>query len=228
MARKKYLLCIPIVAKDTRGALKKISEAKEHTDIFELRLDLMDSFDLHDIIQAAERPVIVTYRSVKEGGQGTHDPLTIVSYLKSAADANAACIDVELSMPAKLRNEIIKNRKNSRIIISTHIMEYTPPEGDLLFLLDESIRVGGDIVKIVTMARSIEDNLRMLELVSEAGEMGADIIAFCMGPLGRMSRVFSPLMGGYLTFASLEEGEESAAGQILVQEMKRLLEYFKI
>ncbi len=221
------MLCIPIVAKDARSALKKISEAKEQADILELRLDLMDSFDLHEMISNAERPVIVTYRSKKEGGKGRHDPLTIATYLKSAADANAAYIDVELSMPAELRNEIIKNRKKSRVIISTHIMDYTPPDGELLFLLDESIRAGGDIVKIVTMARSIKDNLRMLELVSEAGEMGTDIIAFCMGPLGRMSRVFSPLLGGYLTFASLEEGEESAYGQIPVKEMKKLLKFFK-
>jgi 3-dehydroquinate dehydratase type I len=222
------LLCVPIIAHDTGSALKKISEAKAYADVLELRLDLMDSFDLHETISAAERPVIVTYRSVKEGGRGSNDSLTIVSYLKSAADENAAYIDVELSMPFELRDEIIKNRKKSRIILSTHMMEYTPPEGDLLFLLDESIRVGGDIVKIVTMARSIEDNLRVLELISEAKKRKIDLIAFCMGPLGRMSRVFSPLMGGYLTFASLEEGEESAAGQIPVQEMKRLLEFFKI
>jgi 3-dehydroquinate dehydratase type I len=222
------LLCIPIVAKDTRSAIKKISEAKEHADMLELRLDLMDSFDLHEIIQTAERPVIVTYRSVKEGGQGCHDPLTIVSYLKSAADANAAYIDVELSMPAEQRNEILNNRKKSRIIISTHMMEYTPSKDDLMSLFDESVRAGGDIVKIVIMANSIEDNLRMLELVSEAKKRKIKIIAFCMGPLGRMSRVFSHLMGGYLTFTSLEEGEESASGQIPVKEMRKLLEYFAV
>jgi 3-dehydroquinate dehydratase type I len=222
------LLCIPIVAKDTGSALKKISEAKEHADVLELRLDLMDSFDLHEMISMAERPVIITYRSEKEGGQGRHDPLTIVSYLKSAVDANAAYIDVELSMPLELRNEIIKNRKNSRIIISTHMMEYTPLKNDLMSLFNESIRAGGDIVKIVTMANSMDDNLRILELVSEARKRKIDIIAFCMGPLGRMSRVFSLLMGAYLTFTSLDSGEESAPGQIPVQEMKRLLEYFAV
>jgi len=34
------------------------------------------------------------------------------------------------------------------------------------------------------------------------------------------------LMGSYLTFVSLEGGQESAAGQITVIEMKRMLEYF--
>jgi 3-dehydroquinate dehydratase I len=222
------LLCIPIIAKNTGIALKKISEAKAHADVLELRLDLMDSFDLHEMIISAEIPIIITYRSKKEGGKGQHDPLTVVSYLKSAADENAAYIDVELSMRATLRDEIIKNRKNSRIIISTHMMEYTPSKDDLMSLFDESVRAGGDIVKIVTMAKNIEDNLKMLELVSEAKKRNTDIIAFCMGPLGRMSRVFSILIGGYLTFTSLGEGEESASGQIPVKEMKKLLKYFAV
>jgi 3-dehydroquinate dehydratase type I len=222
------LLCIPIIAYDTKSALKKIAEAKEHADVLELRLDLMDSFDLHQMISSAEKPVIVTYRSNKEGGQGNADPSMVAEYLINAARENATYIDVELSMPDRLRNKIINNRRGSRVIVSTHLAEHTPTKDDLLVLLEESIRAGGDIVKIVTMANSLEDNLRMLELVSEAKKRKIDIIAFCMGPLGRMSRVFSLLMGGYLTFTSLETGEESAPGQIPVQEMKRLLEFFKI
>lgn len=222
------MLCIPIIAHDTKKALKKIAEAKTHADILELRLDLMDSFDLHEMISSAEKPVIVTYRLKKEGGQGNADPSMVAEYLINAAHENAAYIDVELTMPVMMRNSIIEKKKNSRVIISTHIMDYTPPMDDLQALLEESIRTGGDIVKIVTMANSMEDNLRMLDLVSEAKKRKIDLIAFCMGQLGRMSRVFSPLMGGYLTFASLEEGEESAAGQIPVKEMKRLLEYFEV
>ena len=169
------MLCIPIVAKDTRSAIKKISEAKEHADLLELRLDLMDSFDLHEMISMAERPVIVTYRSEKEGGQGNADHSKVAEYLINAAHENAAYIDVELSIPLELRNEIIKNRKNSRIIISTHMMEYTPSKDDLMSLFDESIRAGSDIVKIVTMANSMDDNLRILELVSEARKRKIDI-----------------------------------------------------
>lgn len=222
------MICIPIIAHDTGSALNKIPEARAHADVLELRLDLMDSFDLHEMISAAERPVIVTYRSTKEGGRGVNDPSKVAEYLIYAAHENAAYIDVELTMPVMLRKKITDNRRNSRIIISTHIMDHTPQKDGLRALLDESVRAGGDIVKIVTMANSMEDNLRMLELVSETKKRNIDIISFCMGPLGRMSRVFSPLMGGYLTFTSLEEGEESAAGQIPVQEMKRLLEFFAV
>lgn len=45
-----------------------------------------------------------------------------------------------------------------------------------------------------------------------------------MGPAGRISRIAGPLFGGYLTFASLEEGQESADGQIPVLETRKILE----
>ena len=220
------MLCIPIIAQDTEGAVNKISEAEKHADICELRLDLMESFQLDQIIKAANKPVIVTCRSEKEGGKGVADPSVVADLLFAAAHENADYIDVELSMPDELREKIIQNKGNSQIIISTHIMDNTPSNDELDILLENSIRANGDIVKIVTMANSHDDNLRMLDLVSRAHARGIKIIAFCMGAAGRMSRVFSLLMGGYLAFTSLETGEESAPGQIPVNEMKYLLDYF--
>jgi 3-dehydroquinate dehydratase len=35
-------------------------------------------------------------------------------------------------------------------------------------------------------------------------------------------------MGAYLTFASMDMGQESAAGQIPIQEMKKILKHFNI
>lgn len=222
------LLCIPIIAQDIEGAIAKISEAEKHADILELRLDLMSSFHLEQLIDAANKPVIVTYRSEKEGGQGNLDPSIVADHLMTAVQKKAEYIDIELNMPTELRDKIIQNKGASRIIISTHIMDGTPSDDKLNILLENSIRANADIVKIVTMANRPYDNLRMLDLVSKAHTRGIKIIAFCMGSLGRMSRIFSLLMGGYLTFASLKGGEESAPGQIPVNEMKKLLEYFAV
>jgi 3-dehydroquinate dehydratase len=53
--------------------------------------------------------------------------------------------------------------------------------------------------------------------------LGIQIITLCMGPMGRISRIAAPLLGGYLTFASLAEGEESADGQMPLIEMKKVI-----
>ena len=220
------MFCIPIIAKNTEDALKKIAEATPLADILELRLDMMDSFEIGPIVQSSVKPVLVTYRSTKEGGQGKADPDIVADYLISAIREEADLIDVELNMPRDLRERIFDAKGKTGIIVSTHINNGTPPRGDLNKVFKESIEAGGDIIKIVTMARRWDDNLRVLELIPEARDRGLEIIAFCMGPLGRMSRIFSLLMGAYMTFAFMAAGQESAEGQIPIAEMKELLRFF--
>ena len=218
------MFCIPIIARNTEKAIEKISEAEKYADICEIRLDLMESYRLDRILKSAEKPVIVTCRSQKEGGKSKADPPDVSDRLIMAAEEGADYIDVELSLPDKWRQKVIQNSRDSRIIISSHITENTPSMSDLKSLLNDSIAAGGNIVKIVSMAKKWEDNLRMLKLVNKAKEKDINIISFCMGSLGRISRVCSLIMGGYLTFASLDSGQESAPGQMTVYEMKKTIE----
>jgi 3-dehydroquinate dehydratase type I len=224
----KMLLCVPIIAKDTNEALERIAEAETQADIMELRLDLMASVDLRTIIRSALKPIIVTYRSEEEGGMGKADSSVVVDYMTTAVEEGAEYIDVELRMPNASRERILKNRGNTRAIISTHINDNTPSKKDLERIYRESKETGADVIKIVTMATRWDDNFRLLETVKMAREEDVRIIAFCMGAMGRISRIFSVLMGGFLTFTSLRTGQESAPGQIPIDEMKMMLEYFSV
>jgi 3-dehydroquinate dehydratase type I len=218
------MLCIPIIARNTEEAIEKISKAEKYADICEIRLDLMDAYRLDSIVKSAEKPVIVTCRSEKEGGKSKADPSDVSDRLIMAAEEGADYIDVELSLPDIWKQKVIQNSMDSRIIISSHIIENTPSMSDLESLLNDSIVPGSDIVKIIATAKKWEDNLRMLELVNKAREQDTNIISFCMGSLGRISRVCSLIMGGYLTFVSLDSGQESAPGQMTVHEMKKAIE----
>jgi 3-dehydroquinate dehydratase type I len=127
-------------------------------------------------------------------------------------------------MPLEFRQSLFEKAGGSRLIVSTHLLDGTPTQGGLESLLRRLAATGASTVKIVTRARSLEDNLRVLTLIPMAQRLEVSIIAFCMGSMGRLSRIASPLLGGYLTFASLEKGEESADGQIPVIEMKKILD----
>jgi 3-dehydroquinate dehydratase len=41
-----------------------------------------------------------------------------------------------------------------------------------------------------------------------------------LGEQGKLSRLLSPLFGGFFTFASLEEGSETAMGQMTINQMR--------
>jgi 3-dehydroquinate dehydratase type I len=220
------MFCISIIAKNTEDALKKMGRAEPLADILEIRLDLMDSFELGPIIRSSVKPILVTYRSDEEGGMGKAAPDIAAGYLISAVQEGADMIDVEMTMSRDRRKRIFDARGGTKIIVSTHIKEGTPSRDELKRIFDDSVAAGGDIIKIVTMARRWDDNLRVLELIPEARDMGVEIIAFCTGPLGRMSRLFSLLMGAHMIFTSIEKGQESADGQIPIMEMKELLRFF--
>ncbi|HUT84151.1 MAG TPA: type I 3-dehydroquinate dehydratase [Thermodesulfobacteriota bacterium] len=217
------MICIPIIAKNSDEALEKMARANTLADVLEIRLDMMDAFDLHEIIRVACKPVLVTYRSQDQGGKGSADPETHADHILTAIQEGADLVDVELSLPPKWQERIFDARGRSGIVISTHINHGTPSQQDLEKIFRECTATRADIVKIVTRAEAWADNLRVLELIPKAHGMGIKIIAFCMGSMGRISRVFSHLMGGYLTFASLEQGEESADGQMTVMETKKIL-----
>ena len=218
------MICIPIMAKDTDGALKKMAKANTLADIIEIRLDVMEEFDLKELMKSATNPILVTYRSKREGGEGSADYETRVHYLLDAMEEGADYVDVEFSIPLEWRQRVFQMKGPCGLVVSCHLLNGTPHREKLERMMKNMAAAGADIVKIVTWARVWEDNFRVLELIPKAQAMGIGIIAFCMGPLGRISRIACPLMGGYMTFASLEKGQESASGQISAPDMKQILE----
>jgi 3-dehydroquinate dehydratase type I len=75
---------------------------------------------------------------------------------------------------------------------------------------------------VITTAQSFEDNLTTLKLITEFPK--TRMVSFAMGPLGLVSRVLCPLVGGDFIYASIEEGRESAPGQITVRQLSKLYE----
>ena len=131
-------------------------------------------------------------------------------------------IDIDMGksrMASKIKN------KGTKCIISYHNYMSTPPLNELKQVCRKQIELGADICKIVTMAEKAEDNLVLLELVKEFKKN--KIVGFCMGPLGIVSRILSPLAGGAFTYASAKSGKESAPGQIPAEKLRKIYELVK-
>ena len=144
--------------------------------------------------------------------------------LKEAVELGADYVDIEVrteeALIEELSTKIGNHHGRTKWIISHHDFSGTPSERALRRKLDECNGTGADIVKIVTYANTVEDNLRVLGLIPHALRKGGEIIAFCMGELGRISRIMAPLLGSSFSYASLERGAESAPGQLTIEEIK--------
>ena len=208
------MICIPIVAKDTDSALADIKKADKIADIIELRIDYISGLNLKRLMGASKSPVIVACRRKKDNGNFNGSEKERLSLLKGAIKLKADYVDIEIDADYK---EIIKNKKNSKIIISYHNFNETPENIDRIY--DKLKSANADIIKIATTANKLSDNLKIIDIIKRSKK---PIIGLCMGPLGEISRILCPLYGSFLTYASLEKGKESAPGQITAETLKNV------
>lgn len=218
------MICIPVVAKTNERALERMAAALPVADLVELRIDHIEGVDLETLLSAKKGPVLVTARRREEGGSFAGDEKERISLLHEAVRLRADLVDVELStddvLAGTLLEEIRKRGNRTKLIVSYHDFKWTPPYRTLQQICDRCVGKGADIVKIVTFANSVEDNITILRLIAWAHGKEKAIVAHCMGEKGTVSRVMAPLFGSYLTFASLNKGEKSAPGQLTAREMR--------
>ena len=205
-------------------AFRAVEEGNRLADLIELRVDYLRDAALEKLLKAGEKPIIVTNRPRAEGGRYGGDEKKRLVVLRAAADLGAAFVDVEMRTERSSLRELIKNKNATRMVLSFHDFQRTPSGGELRKLLGRMNRQGADVAKIVTFARSWDDNLKVLALIPYARKKGQAIVTFCMGEKGKMSRIFSPLMGAAWTYASLSRKQASAPGQLTVQEMREIWE----
>lgn len=202
-------------------ALKFIEKAESQSaDFIEVRLDYLEKPNqLADIANYSNTPLIATNRSIKCQGKFSGNESERKKILLDAAEKDFDYIDVELSTP-KLKNVINDLREiGVKPIVSFHDFNGTPSLSQLKKILKRETEAEADVCKIVTTAKRVQDNLTALDFVSKACKT-ATVICFCMGELGKPSRLLSPLFGGFFTMAALERGRETASGQLTIQEMQ--------
>ncbi|MEM1540234.1 MAG: type I 3-dehydroquinate dehydratase [Candidatus Bathyarchaeia archaeon] len=214
-------ICVSIMPKTLNEALSLIEKSEQHgADFIEVRLDCINNFKgLKDIAECAKTPLIATVRTSKCSGKFLGKEEKRAKILLNAASRGFKYADIELDSPS-LKN-VVENLLTLGVkpIISFHDFEKTPGKGELQRILKSEIEKGADVCKIVTTAQSLQDNLTLLQFLhDESGK--AEIVCFAMGALGKLSRLLSPLYGGYFTIASLERGIETAAGQMTIEEMR--------
>ena len=139
--------------------------------------------------------------------------------LLKAIEAGAKYVDLEMEAPPMMGRKIRQacQQYGSVFIRSFHDFAGTPPEDTLYSLLEKGRRFGGEVVKIVTTAASRADVDRVMALYREA-EPGT-LVAFCMGPEGRESRLEALKQGAPFTYACLTPEEATAPGQWTAAEM---------
>lgn len=206
------MICIPVIANNLDDVLRDIAETSMVADIIEVRLDYLKNPDLKRILEGRTKPVIITNRPVREGGKFAGSEEERIALLKLAIQLQADYVDIEHDSIQHISRDTARGI-STKLIVSYHNFKETPD--NLISLHQKLSQYGADIVKIVSYANTITDNVKVYRLLRQAR---GRVISFCMGEYGMISRILYKRFGSYLTFASLQKGKESAPGQISIQE----------
>lgn len=192
-----------------------IRAAAPLVDYFEVRIDLIGA-DWPAIAENLIRPWIATNRLPAQGGKWNGSENSRLEELLKALELGASIVDLELITPC-VGEMVAAVKKKARCLVSHHDFSGTPSFEVLTHIVKRQLAAGADVCKLVTTAKTMDDNLSLLKLYDVFPEK--NLVAFAMGEAGAVSRVLAPLCGAKFTYAALDDGKGSAPGQMTVAQL---------
>ena len=207
-------ICAVITGPD----MDRVRRAEGLADLFEVRIDLIGG-KWQEVAAGLRKPWIATNRNASNRGRYAGSEGQRIAELLAALDMGADIIDIEIDTPGL--EDIVKQVKGkAKCLLSYHDWTGTTSPEKLAAMVQRQLAAGADICKVISTATGIDDNLAIIKLPSLFP--WASVIALAMGAAGALSRVLSPLAGGYLTYASIGRGSVSAPGQLNLEAMRSI------
>jgi len=212
----KYTTCATIPCSTPADTLDKLVRALRRSKYAELRLDFLDPDSVEDTLSKCKRYLkrtICTLRPRAEGGHFAASERERVSLLHKISEYGPHLLDIEYNT-LRRRDKMMSGFGDKKILVSWHNFAKTPCS-TFLARKFQSMGEYSPNVKIVTTATSLLDSSRVLALYGIRQD--TNLVAFCMGDLGRISRLVSMYLGAPFMYVSL--GKPVAPGQYSLDEI---------
>ena len=216
-----YKTCVSIAEKTPKKLKQTLTKALKKSDYAEIRLDFLNPNSVPEVLHLIRKDLrrcVSTLRPIREGGKFSGSEKNRVSIIKLIAEYDPFLLDIEYDTLRKNKNlQRYLKSTGTRTLVSWHNFKQTPDISILKKKLLEMKKFSNNI-KIVTMAKSINDGSRILSLYNNSKNV--KLIAFSMGNFGKMSRLLCLLLGSPYTYVSL--GKPIAPGQFSLDEVKSI------
>lgn len=184
-------------------------------DLVELRLDYLDDLGQVDMGSLAEQRdrLILTVRSVEEGGINQHPRETKAAFLRRASGMGFT-VDIEGSFVNDMKLDL------PGAIVSRHYTDRDPSMEELCSFVDDFTSRAG-LVKIVLRA-SHDSRMKLLRLLDRYRNRPLAVMELDGEP---MTRILFSLMGSCLVYC--HEGEKTSPGQLPCSEAREIMAEIK-
>jgi 3-dehydroquinate dehydratase-1 len=183
--------------------------------------DLRPFFSTCATLERTGTPVLATIRLIADGGRWPLDAERLPWFDEALAVASWVDIEVESAVASDVVR--LARARGRRVIVSHHDFTGTPDRATLEGLITRARALEGDVVKVATAVRSLEDHDRLLDVLRRNRKPASGSVALIgMGPLGTALRSYLPSAGSRFTYGYLDA--VAAPGQIPARELvQRLL-----
>ena len=217
----RYKTCVAIAEKNPKKLTNMVKKGLKKSDFAEIRFDFLKPSDIPGALELVKRQLqrcVCTLRPKTQGGKFSGSENERKSILKLIAEYNPYLLDVEFETLRKDK-KFVKSMKTSKtkILVSWHDFKKTPNLISLKKTLRKMTKLS-DFVKIVTMAKTVNDATKILSLYSNISK--TKLIAFSMGEEAKFTRILCLHMGSPFTYVSLEKA--IAPGQFSLDEVKSM------
>jgi len=232
-------IAVPIAAGNLDQAKQQIKIAKSAgAEMLELRTDYLEnlSTDLVKSLIAEARaatlaplPLIVTCRDIRQGGAIDYPGRLRIEVLTEALKAGVEFIDLEYENFLSSENQerirrAMSQASKGRLILSAHNFETKFPNIIKLYRHIQTLYTAA-IPKLVYKANHINDCFDAFDLLHRTS---GERIVFCMGQAGVISRIIAKKLNSFVTFASIDDKNATAPGQLTIEQLKTIYRWDSI
>lgn len=211
-------ICISIYAKTADELFKQVQRAEPLADVIEVRFDCLGGNEFKTAFEGLKptKPILFTFRPESQGGQ-TSDDLNqrlffwMSLFSECEIEKDLMWLDNEIDLKAALSWP-----DGYTAVRSFHDFSGVP---DNLTDIYEELASYEQITKIAASVSDITDTIPFWKLLDRAKSEGKRIIPIAMGEAGKWTRILGLAHGAFLTYTSLEDGSETAPGQISAADM---------
>lgn len=226
-------ICVPVMGRNESEVLASADQARLcNPDLIEWRIDFLSDLSQKSVDNILGQlrqkfphtPLLVTFRSQAEGGEGQLDQISYVNLLSRViVSGQADLVDVELFSGVMEPLVETAHRHGVTVVGSSHDFVCTPDERELVGRMEQMVALGCDIPKLAVMPQSPQDVLILLSATQIMKELHPEVplITMSMGTMGKVSRLCGEVFGSAVTFGCA--GQSSAPGQVPVKELREIL-----
>jgi 3-dehydroquinate dehydratase/shikimate dehydrogenase len=210
------MICVSIANESRRLAMADMLTAAHQADLLEVRLDRFDKApDFKELLAARRKPVILTCRRARDGGDWQGSEEERLALLRQAVIDKADYVEIELDVADQIR----PYPGAKRVISYTNLGE--TPE-DIADVYGRARAKNPDVIKLTTLARTPEEAWPLLQILARSS---VPTVAVGLGKPGVMLTVLGKKIGAPWAYAALGRGLETYPGEPTVEDLEAVYHY---